>query len=780
MESDMTYLAQSMENIEHCTARVNTAMHSRSTKIEELVSMRQFLTKVQALLDLPKQMQQYVKNKKYEPALRLHQQAMPALTAHRNIPRINNVAVEVERLATEAKDRLRARLQTSHIRSGGAVEGSNAVEITRLLLELGDDPLQPLELYFSSKNALLSENLKSLSNPSYLRSLVSPKQHEPTVNSEAINETPSCIFEAFCEQLCKTFNPTLSSTISDANCVFSDKEINSTDFEKHKQSFVEDILRSAMARIMSIAQTEPYPSASVLAQGVNNVRISLAPLQEQLPTLLSKLFSEFLDEMVNSAVSISFTEAYKKMVASLSTLNTVCQDPPSLDDVLEKITETERSFLLQGCLSVQDCQHLSSQLIKHDTAALMRVEQQVLYFLDRYFECFNASCTMVAEREPVCMRIKQLRELTHQAPSSLKNEGGTHKKKDVEATRGLTDLLILEEVDRAARSEYWGDPRGLFCLALMRIGRHLEMKGISSLTNMACETFVLPSQHPEVNFDPILQDWDQPLKSPSSRTENQHPGSTPTGHDAHQAERLAARQPHFAHGTQQGVSSSPTKPPLLKRTRAASHAVLTRYVMVVGQSVALKFRESTSVPGWVTLSAPRDVRQVIERVLADLRSTEKDLSRLLGDKGSSSRKDTSQHHRRMARMFGGLSGVGLGASTAESEIYRLLVRQSAMYGPISFNKQSALAGVLQIALKSMVEDVRREAFNQNGVRQIQLDCAFLSEMLRDIVGDTEEVSTLETLLDEAVMSALNRCVGVAVSPSNHLRHNHEQNATRPD
>eukprot|EP01068_Selenidium_serpulae_P016075 Selendium_serpulae@DN6263_c0_g1_i6.p1 len=131
-------------------------------------------------------------------------------------------------------------------------------------------------------------------------------------------------------------------------------------------------------------------------------------------------------------------------------------------------------------------------------------------------------------------------------------------------------------------------------------------------------------------------------------------------------------------------------------------------------------------------------------------------------------------------MFGGLSGVGLGASTAESEIYRLLVRQSAMYGPISFNKQSALAGVLQIALKSMVEDVRREAFNQNGVRQIQLDCAFLSEMLRDIVGDTEEVSTLETLLDEAVMSALNRCVGVAVSPSNHLRHNHEQNATRPD
>ncbi|CAE7225848.1 VPS51, partial [Symbiodinium necroappetens] len=80
-----------------------------------------------------------------------------------------------------------------------------------------------------------------------------------------------------------------------------------------------------------------------------------------------------------------------------------------------------------------------------------------------------------------------------------------------------------------------------------------------------------------------------------------------------------------------------------------------------------------------------------------------------------------------------------------------------VFAPIPFNRNGAIVGILRIAFKAFFEYVREETFGKYGLQQIQLDCAFIAEMVRDFV-ENDDASVLDSLLDEVVASAQLRCV----------------------
>merc|ERR1712187_189140 len=82
-----------------------------------------------------------------------------------------------------------------------------------------------------------------------------------------------------------------------------------------------------------------------------------------------------------------------------------------------------------------------------------------------------------------------------------------------------------------------------------------------------------------------------------------------------------------------------------------------------------------------------------------------------------------------------------------------------VFAPIPFNRNGAILGILRIAFKAFYEYTREETFAKFGLQQIQLDCAFLADTVREFTAPEDAgVHDLENLLDEVVASATMRCV----------------------
>merc|ERR1711972_342356 len=118
------------------------------------------------------------------------------------------------------------------------------------------------------------------------------------------------------------------------------------------------------------------------------------------------------------------------------------------------------------------------------------------------------------------------------------------------------------------------DWSGLFGLALVRIGRHLEVKAIGKVWTVARDLFA--------------------------------------GGDA-------------------GASDLVANAPVIKATRSAAQATITHYVLQGGQRLAHFFRNSIQAKNWMTLREPRGPRLAMEMVLKEVHAFAAQLARILGD-----------------------------------------------------------------------------------------------------------------------------------------------------
>jgi len=349
-----------------------------------------------------------------------------------------------------------------------------------------------------------------------------------------------------------------------------------------------------------------------------------------------------------------FATACSAMLTEMCKLHQECKklgesSSSGLDDVLEEIAKTEQSVIMHGFTSLTECQPLQS-LLGPDKVASQQLIRGLHSQLTAFFTTFTEVCR-----------------------TYVGNDVG----------EALLPLPMAKEMKQVADLEWCG----LFALALVRVGRHLEVKAINKVWGVAKDLF--------------------------------------EGAEAAAAEL----QPNAV---------------VLKSTRSAAQAVITQYATMSGQRLAHFFRNSVQSRNWMTVREPQEPRKVVEMVLREVHAFDAQLARLLGDP----RKPKTGDHRRNLSRF---------KNSMELEVERLWAKKLQVFAPIPFNRNGAIVGILRIAFKAFFEYVREETFGKYGLQQIQLDCAFIAEMVRDFV-ENDDASVLDSLLDEVVASAQLRCV----------------------
>jgi len=228
---------------------------------------------------------------------------------------------------------------------------------------------------------------------------------------------------------------------------------------------------------------------------------------------------------------------------------------------------------------------------------------------------------------------------------------------------------------------------GLFGLALVRIGRHLEVKAIGNVLDVARELFASGDY------------------------------------------TAAELQPH---------------PAVFKATRSAAQAVITHYVIINGQRLSNSFRSLICSLDLALSRDSRDHRAAVSALLKEVHVVDGQLACILSDPRKA--REVSHQHRTLNHF----------RNSMELEMERLWAKKLQVYAPIPFNRNGAILGVLRIGFKALYEYVREQTFAKSGLHQVQVDCAFLQEAVREFV-EAEDAGVLESLLDEAVTSASQRC-----------------------
>lgn len=177
----------------------------------------------------------------------------------------------------------------------------------------------------------------------------------------------------------------------------------------------------------------------------------------------------------------------------------------------------------------------------------------------------------------------------------------------------------------------------------------------------------------------------------------------------------------------------------LKKLQFASD--LNDLVVSNGQNLSKILMESIEGEDWATDQKPRHVRPVVIKVIEDLGAISDGLAQYC-DEGPhiESASQHSLYHSHNSRVNNPLM----------NNIKKLFSERIEIYGPVSFQRRTILLGIIKIILKAMIESVRLQTFNKNGVQQLQIDAKYLQHELSRFASDENVVFAL---LDEAVTSA---------------------------
>jgi len=184
-----------------------------------------------------------------------------------------------------------------------------------------------------------------------------------------------------------------------------------------------------------------------------------------------------------------------------------------------------------------------------------------------------------------------------------------------------------------------------------------------------------------------------------------------------------------------------------RAVQEAAQAVVSHFVAVSGQRLGHFFRNSVQRCKWMTLKEAKEPSLVVEMVLKEVSTYDAQLARFFEDPRKT--RSAASHARRSY----------WSKNSMELEMERLWARKLQVFAAVSLSRQGAIVGILRIAFKALCEYVREETMCQFGLHQVQVDCAILSEGVRDFVGDAEDdAGLLDSLLGEVVNCATQRCV----------------------
>lgn len=174
----------------------------------------------------------------------------------------------------------------------------------------------------------------------------------------------------------------------------------------------------------------------------------------------------------------------------------------------------------------------------------------------------------------------------------------------------------------------------------------------------------------------------------------------------------------------------------LKRIQYKSD--LDDLVVSSGQNLSRVLMESFEDEEWITDNKPRHVRPVIIKVIEEL-SEMSDVLDKYCDEGphiESSGQPSLYHGSHVNNPL-------------MNNLKRMFTEKIEIFQPVTLQRRTIMLGVIKIILRTMVECVRLQTFNKNGLQQIQIDAKYLQHELTRFVSDE---NVIFALLDEVVTS----------------------------
>mmetsp|Transcript_148711 Transcript_148711/g.262599 ORF Transcript_148711/g.262599 Transcript_148711/m.262599 type:complete len:829 (+) Transcript_148711:115-2601(+) len=671
LQPDLRILEGNVGRITEHQRRVEDGVAGRSRQIETLLTQQRVCKKLKVLFDLPQTLQRCLDRGAYGKAVEAYCCCSTFLRQYRDQPTFKKVLEEVEHQMSRIRTALEERLRSPELSVDEAVNSS----VT--LLDLGEDQSKVAREYLSGRAAVLQRSLDrcfagdaELAVAAATDQAADASQEQPapelSKDQQELQRPESVALGSSCKRAADLYVPHLCDAVEgfqklqEGRIAAPGNTVQGSISEETLSDFVRARVEDLCDRISKLVELK-CPPTRVLVSCIHSVRDALRRLHSMLPKLMTKLFMGFLERIANNAMQALFATGAAGMVADLGRLHGECKrlqasKNKGLDDVLEEIEKIERNMIMHGFTALTDCQLLNN-LLCSDKPACQRLVRGLHGQLITFFLAFVEACYAYARRE-----VKEAHSLDPSLPSLPRV-----------ASAELEEMANLD----------WS---GLFALALVRIGRHLEVKAINKVWTVAKDLF------------------------------NSGDGSELV--------------PEIS---------------VIKATRGAAQATITHYVLTSGQRLAHFFRNSIQNRNWMTVREPRDPRLVVEMVLREVHAFDAQLARILGDP----RKPRGADMQRRV-----LSRV---KNDMELEMERLWAKKLQVFATIPFNRNGAIVGILRIAYKALCEYVREETFAKFGLQQIQVDCAFLAEITRDFV-EAEDAGVLDSLLDEAVTSASQRCV----------------------
>lgn len=679
---DIRSLESHLGRITEHQQRVEDGVAGRAGQIETLLTRQRVCKKLKVLFDLPQTLQRCLDRGAYGKAVEAYCCCSTFLRQYREMPTFQKVLAEVDQQMARIRTALEERLRSAEL------PVDEAVNSALTLLDLGEDRAEVLKEYLSGRTAVLQTSLErcftiddelAAANPPAAQATTESQEgtSEPTSGAAPSQELSpdSLALQRACARATDLYIPQLCDAVEG----YQKLQARGTATqpapvgsgagaaEELLSDFVSARVQDLCDRISRLMEERCSPTR-VLVSCIHAVRDALRRLHSLQPKLLTRIFMGFLSRISTDAMRSLFATGASSMVGHLRRLHGECQrlqeaKSAGLDEVLEEIVKTEQNMIMHCFTALTDCQPLLN-LLGSDRAACQQLVRALHSQLVAFFLVFaDASYAYVSHKATPLQPSSEF--------SSPAAAGGQHRP----VAQELEDMASLE----------WN---GLFALALVRIGRHLEMKAIAKVWSVARDLFA--------NGDPNAPE----LPAPAA---------------------------------------------VVKVARGAAQTTITQYVLASGQRLAHFFRNSIQNRNWMTVREPRDPTMVVDTVLKEVHVFDGQLARILMDPR---RPRGADQQRRTLRCV---------QDPMELEMERLLAKKMQVFAIIPFNRNGAMVGILRTAFKALCEYVREETFAKFGLQQIQVDCAFLGDLLRGYV-ESEDWNQLGALLDEAVTSATQRCV----------------------
>eukprot|EP00927_Polykrikos_kofoidii_P038452 TRINITY_DN32796_c0_g1_i1.p1 TRINITY_DN32796_c0_g1~~TRINITY_DN32796_c0_g1_i1.p1 ORF type:complete len:812 (+),score=188.65 TRINITY_DN32796_c0_g1_i1:91-2526(+) len=664
LEPDLRGLERNLESITEYQHRVEVGVSGRTRQIESLLKQQRNCRKLQVLFSLPAALQRYLDAGAYGKAVKAYCSCASFLRQYREVPAFRQLLADVDGKIGQIRGALEQRLRSIDLKVDEALESS----VT--LLDLGENYERVLGEFTAGRCAVLLKSLEScfVIEEAVEEAMAAESRGEGSKlqgDKEDLQRPASVALRTVCSRATESFIPQLCEAVEAFSKLQKMPELPQMVSDDTISDFVSPQVEALCEHLSKLIE-RGCPPTRVLVSCVHSVRDALRKLHSLLPRLLLRLFNAFLVRTAETALRASFAAAASLLVLDMRKLHGDCErlqesknSDDVLDDVLQEISAAEGAVMMHIFRALSDCQPLVS-LFGSERVACQHLMSGLQANTTTFFRAF-------VEVSHVYVGQAEFYAAARRSDSSM-------QPLPQEAVGVLDDIANLG----------WS---GLFGLALVRIGRHFELKGVAKCFEVARD---------------IVGGADGMLA------------------DAHTL--------------------------LVKELRGAAQAVMSHYSVTSGQRLAHFFRNSVQSRNWMTVREPREPRLVVEIVLREVHAFDAQLARLLGDPRKLRASDARRGMHRGQKNFEMLLAIE-----------REYAKKLRVFAPIPFNRNGVIVGILRIAFKALYEYMREETFAKYGLQQIQLDCAFLAEVVRDFV-EAEDAGVLDSLLEEVVASATKRCV----------------------